>query len=324
MKRIDENLIAMMKSCEQESRSVSLDDLVMVRTQDHFPTDGWIVPKGEANQYEEMSPNQVPYRDVFSEWGIPYLECKTPVYQSARGTVHFTLNGLVSNHMLGDFSGRKYYVFDLLQNHLEDSILSLRPEDTYIKGRISFSPNACICMSEDTLGSLSEEERRALSSVQLYVYDSSLLEKYTEEDIVFSVLYDLGKPFLSIGQHGYRNLSGELEDKMRNLVNQVCEQYQFGCDRHFQSQSWMEDFYVENERIASSLEGFLDLLVSTGETSDTDKEYLLDQIHFNHGNVSSRDYAKFVEIVRKMGKEFYEELVDTYNQGLMKTEGKTL
>ena len=51
-----------------------------------------------------------------------------------RSTKHFTLNGLVSSHEFGDFSGNPYIFIDPLEEHIKDEgLLSLNEADTYFK-----------------------------------------------------------------------------------------------------------------------------------------------------------------------------------------------
>ena len=68
----------------------------------------------------------------------------TPLSSEYRSSVHFALNGAVSDHAYGTFPG-KLVIIDPFTSHENDSnILSVRPEDTYFKDGVSLSPDAVV------------------------------------------------------------------------------------------------------------------------------------------------------------------------------------
>ena len=69
----------------------------------------------------------------------------SPFSTQYRSTVHFTLNGLVSNHSKGTFDNKNFIIIDKLSNHLgKDDFRSLRMEDTFIFGECPISDAAII------------------------------------------------------------------------------------------------------------------------------------------------------------------------------------
>ncbi|MBR3362434.1 MAG: hypothetical protein IKG40_00745 [Bacilli bacterium] len=74
--------------------------------------------------------------------------------ENPRDTLHFTINGLVQSHMQGNFDERKFILLEPLKHHIDESIRSLRPEDTYYKGNMSLLNEAALIISEDVFNEI--------------------------------------------------------------------------------------------------------------------------------------------------------------------------
>lgn len=87
--------------------------------------------------------------------GVAHEEFKKMTYQYGplstqyRSTVHFTLNGLVSNHNKGAFDNQNFIVVDKLNKHLGIAdFRSIRMEDTFVFGEFPISNEAIILINE--------------------------------------------------------------------------------------------------------------------------------------------------------------------------------
>lgn len=69
----------------------------------------------------------------------------SPLSTQFRSTVHFTLNGLVSNHSKGPFDNKNFIVIDKLSKHLGiDDFRSIRMEETFVSGGFPISNESII------------------------------------------------------------------------------------------------------------------------------------------------------------------------------------
>ena len=82
----------------------------------------------------------------------------SPLSTQYRSTIHFTLNGLVSNHSKGEFDNRNFIIIDKLANHLgKEDFRSLRMEDTFVKGPFKLSNDAVILVNKDKYDELLQD-----------------------------------------------------------------------------------------------------------------------------------------------------------------------
>ena len=145
----------------------TLEDCVLVRTTDIFPFDHEIhTPASDcAFDYGNSIYLGQAIRDKIKlehpEFSYEELEEESQKYvvyaENPRETLHFTLNGLVQSHMQGNFDGRKFMIVEPLKYHIDESLLSIRPEDTFFKGNITLSNESTIIISEEVFENIKND-----------------------------------------------------------------------------------------------------------------------------------------------------------------------
>lgn len=319
------------KSLEKsnEFESINLDNLVFVRTQDNIPNGISLTPKGYEHIFEEISPHVLAFSSIFGEWNIPYKDQKTPMYESARSTLHFCINGLVSNHMLGNFSNRSFYIFDKVNYLVENNnFISLNPQDSYARGEINLSNNSCICMSNTTYNNLSVEELKLINQYEnIYLYDESIFNtlvldtdidynQYLIEHYIISyVLNSMNCPCFLIGQHGFLNYDNEQEIQVNSIIDDLVIKHNLNREKHFYSKVREEDEKLAYERQQESIKNFYIYLIERSYEIEAVKKEAIEIIS-NHQYISSTIEQLLTKIVRDLGLEEYNQIVDNYNETL--------
>ena len=194
----------------------TVDDCILIRTTDIFPTDKIVQTPENGNAYSfninymfiaaiEKKINKEQSNVNKDDYNIYYDICRT--------TTHFTINGLVSSHMYGNFDDRPYIIMEPLKHHIdEESLVGLRVEDTYFNNDIALSDEAIILIPsqhfEKIVGDYNYQE--TLKQFNVVVFDGD------EVHAVYYILNQLGYNAFLTSQHSY--VSGEEEDKMVNFV----------------------------------------------------------------------------------------------------------
>ena len=127
----------------------SEEDLMLVRTTNQEIVDGTLKTISNSEYYDEAI-------DYF-EWKDE--NCLKPISSTCRSTLHFTLNGLVGSHLMGDFSGRGIMIFDNFLEHKNDDIMSFACEDTYFFGDVKLSDKAVFCMTEEKYQEMRQDSK---------------------------------------------------------------------------------------------------------------------------------------------------------------------
>ena len=109
--------------------------MCLVRTTDVFPSDGCI--RSMANSNTLLKTSSMLLGEALNNTDLKD-KCQI-MYYGYRSTVHFSMNGLVSNHAYGNFSNRNFIIIEPFFHHIQDDIISLRVEDTYFKDFVSLS-----------------------------------------------------------------------------------------------------------------------------------------------------------------------------------------
>lgn len=222
----------------------TIDDCVLVRTTDIFPTSRTIrVPKKD-NAYS-FGPSSIMgdaiEKEIKSRYpnldDIAIYEEKNKynvVFETCRSTVHFTLNGLVESHMYGNFDNRSFIIFEPLKYHINSKALkSLRVEDVYFDDDVELSSESSILISENIYNSIANnlELLEALNDYNVFVYRGD------QRVAVRKALQSLGYDAFIINQHGYlRGINdGTAANEMWSFAYELSKKYGVGFDRHFGS-----------------------------------------------------------------------------------------
>ena len=157
----------------------------------------------------------------------------SPLSTQFRSTIHFTLNGLVSNHSKGSFNDKNFIIIDKLNNHLgTDDFRSIRMEDTFISGEVKISNEAIILINEAKYQKLIEEFP-FLNTYNIVLFKGD--EKLATEILLTHI--NIVPEKIETHSAGYSKRT-ELHKK---YFHSVTEQYGIEEMKHFYSPEYAED-----------------------------------------------------------------------------------
>ena len=120
----------------------------------------------------------------------------SPLSTQYRSTIHFALNGLVSNHSMGTFDNNNFIIIDRLNQHLGiDDFRSIRMEDTFVYREFYISDSAIILINVAKYQKLLEEYP------WLDTYKNIVLFRGDEKKDTQIVLTQMGIVSENIGAH---------------------------------------------------------------------------------------------------------------------------
>jgi len=334
-------------------KDYSISDLVLIRTTDIFPKDGEIHSKAIDKALAETIPL---FNSALKK--NKYDKSVLPKYFNYRSTIHFCLNGLVGNHMLGNFSSRDYFIFDKY-NSQQNEMIALRAEDTYFKEIYNLSDEAFIAMSSGKFEELKDDLSMVsfLEKYDVYVYNISddLKQKLCDGDIenadmiieqliVSYILNSRGYPAFLIGDHGYIGSIDRDKDAyyMQQFLNRYCSDNNLSSEKHYYSKVREDDYSINVINMINSAIDHYEYVVSNSSVDIEFKQVLLSYVPYMrersilHYDVGILDHMfegatanidKFINII---GEEEYNKLTSSYNKVLEETryrlleEGKSL
>lgn len=246
-----------------------LEDIVLIRTTDVFPFDGVVetpihgVAYGYSNSILLGNAISKILRKQYSDVER-FIEEKRKyelIFENLRRTIHFTINGLVSSHMYGNFDGRDYIIIDPLKYHINDnSLCSLDACDTYFNDNMVLSDEAVLIIRMDKYNEIKDKEEyvETLKKFKTFVYSGN-----NEKEAVREVLEYLGYDSFVVNDHGYVNGldDGTAANEMWKFLNVLREMYGKVAIRHFGS-SFHYDEVDEINACARNIEiAYLDYLL---------------------------------------------------------------
>lgn len=166
-------------------KTFSLDDIVMVHATDYFPENHIIKTSRSANAIYEKDKKEIKIVGE-SKIGNTY---------SHRNTIHFALNGKVSNHGWNSWDNVKFIIIEPMKYHM-DTIHCVRPEDTWVKGEMKLSNESIILVREDVYDKLNKETLKDYNIIKFRGNDTIVVEK---------VLLMLGYKPKTIGMYNWNN-----------------------------------------------------------------------------------------------------------------------
>ena len=140
---------------DEELQPYTVDDCALVRTTGAFPFNHEVHTPAYDHAYDfgdSVYLRDALYDTLREKFPDTWMEekGKNAIYSpNPRQTLHFTLNGLVQSHMMGNFEGRDFIIIEPLKYHIDDSLYALRPEDTYFKGNLELSSESALVISEE-------------------------------------------------------------------------------------------------------------------------------------------------------------------------------
>ena len=176
-----EKIILAKEEFISSGRNLDIDDLYMVRSMDSLPETLSYKSYSNSGGYQTMS-------NPFSSL-LPMMmdrEVLDIVCPCHRDTIHFAINGLVSNlWFTSGFTNRGIVLIEPLKDHLNDKLVNLNPVDTMIdvgKEEEQIKDNAIFIFSKNEYDDLSEDMKNRILNHKIYLFDSDKLSA-SEEDI---------------------------------------------------------------------------------------------------------------------------------------------
>ena len=276
-------------SIDNKEDEYTLEDCILIRTTDAFPFDRIIETPVHGNAFvygnsyifddvvADMVRNKHPDRSKNEENREKFfkeLEEIKIASKSYRSTIHFTINGLVTSHLYGNFENRAYTIFEPLKHHIKDSsLLSLDACDTYFNDDMKLSNEAVILIEKSKYEEIKnkEEYSEVLNNMDVYVYTGNM------EEAVSIILHDYGYDSFIINDHGYVNgLSDNTgANKMWECLDKLRKDYGIDAISHFGSKFNLEDkenTNIEGEK--NDLENFLYVFNRAIEDNLLDNEFI--------------------------------------------------
>lgn len=305
----------------QGDKDYTISDCILVRTTNIFPKDKIIQTPANGHAIEERT------SDFFREILYSKLNSKYPdrgtnsvsqeqfskeldefnIYSEFyRSTVHFTINGLVGNHLLGNFSNRPYIILEPLKYHVVDqSLTGMRVEDTYFNDDLSLSNESILLiphnMFEATINN--EEYLETLKKFNVVVFDGN------DELAVRVVLDSLGYDSFIINNHGY--VDNVQANKMDKCVTDFAKHNNISMDKHWDSQIRLEDnekrFKLMEESEINHLYYILDNCTIDNDLKERIKYYC----NNNYTFYLEEELSNLIDVI---GLDTLKQLTNEYNK----------
>ena len=284
---------------EERKKDIRVDD-IDVRDIAMVRTTPFITKNLEMEMIDELN-SRVYEENFLSELlGEEYKTLST-MYRS---TKHFTLNGLVASHELGNFSGRPYIFIDGLEKHInKDNMLALDEADTYFE----ISREEPFKLSTDAEIMMPIEEYLKVKDDKDIMKEISLYKKLTlfsgdEKTAVDMRLLKKGYIPESIGKWGY-----DYDAVMGQAINKIANEYNKPRNRHFGSDIQKSDYEKWNEMEQASNKKFVNAIFEEFKIDEKYKEYAIRK------RLSEEEVDK---IVNYCGKEKLKAFIDDYNMNI--------
>ena len=232
-------------------------------------------------------------------------------FETYRRTIHFTINGVVSNSMYGEFN-YPYAIIEPLKYHINDeSLEGLRVEDTYFTDDMTLSDEAIILIPEEEKESLAQ--KYDLKSLNIHTYTGEIEEAIKQE------LQNAGYDFFVVNNHGYRDglTSGTKDQEMYDFIQRYAEEHNISQGRHFYSDINHEDQMKrleEGEKIDElHLKYILDSGLVSHETKDKVNNLLKDRRYYK------KEFDELMsKVVDEVGLDNLAQLTNEFNKKMIK------
>lgn len=316
-------------SCDRKYDSYGLDDCVLVRTTDVFPFGSIIQTPVHGNAYSFDNSSilggaifEVLKRNFSDDESRKEYSKYNICYEIFRSTIHFTINGLVSSHIYGNFDDKPYIIIEPLKYHIsDDSLCSLNACDTYFNDDMLLSDEAVILISEDKFNEIKDAPLYIddLNKFKIVVYKGK-----NQNKAVRDVLVSLGYDYFRIGQHGYKNNGNPKKPafKMWEYFNVLRKEYQKESIPHFYSEFKLNDNIKRDEKIKEKeLEYFYYIINNSNISKETldiikvlDEREILSEIDDNtyiRDNYWVKDFM--INLVLEIGLDNIYRLTKEFN-----------
>ena len=188
----------------------------------------------EAQKFMESS------KKIMNKFELPGVFC--------RSTKHFTLNGLVSSHMYGNFEGNPYIFIEPLEEHIGDTnLVNLAAQDTFFEldrgdKKLILSDKCKLLMPVHAYKEVIKDPdlRKQIESYDLTLFEGD------EKKAVEMKLTELGYVSQDIGMHSYVTNKGLDEErgftqKMLTSIKNIAKINDINIGVHYQSEYQQKD-----------------------------------------------------------------------------------
>lgn len=233
----------------------------------------------------------------------------SPLSTQYRSTIHFTLNGLVSNHSMGIFNNNNFIIIDRLDKHLGiDDFRSIRMEDTFVYGEFSISDSAIILIDAEKYPKLLKEY------VWLDTYKNIVLFRGDEKKATQILLVQMGIIPENIGAHSadYTKRTPMQQEYFKNLKEK------FGIEqvKHCYSNEYIADD-EKNLLLWEMYDNrFYNALFTHFNIDDVRKDQMLEYLlSYKYSRLQQQELLK--NFIFEVGLENYQEFVLNYNKQIL-------
>lgn len=221
-----------------------------------------------------------------------------------RSTIHFTLNGLVSSHLQGNFDNKNFIILDNLEEHLgKEDIRSIRMEDTYISGDVHLSKNAIVMVKEDKFDQFIKENPE-LNNYNIVLYTG-------KSDIAVNILLTKLKIVSETIGKDYA-IDSPLQNYINTFFKAIEQTYNIKQIKHANSKEYQEDDQKNILLWDLYNNAFYDFLLAN--IDDINKEEAKENL-MNSSYLTAE--KTFKSILNRISLEEYKTIVDTFNNTII-------
>lgn len=323
-KVIDENVIYM--ECNSETTYIhdkeaheddySLSNCVLVRTTHAFPFgheihtplfDGFCEPGLPGYlHYPIIDALKKQYPETWSKEKEKYYI----QYESQRDTIHFTINGLVQSSIYGNFEARPFIIIEPLKYHIDDTLISLRPEDTFFKGNVELSEDCVLIIRERMYNEIKNNPKyeEELKKYRVFVYSGE-----NEIEALNNVLEMINCDMYMMSNHGYTDgeKAGTNAHKMTTFIRTFAETNQIPQRRHCYTVEYSEENNRNEQKTEEINRKYIEYILENSNASEELKKKILDIIpNYNYYS----DNELFERLVEEIGLDVLRKLTEQFNQ----------
>lgn len=293
----------------------TIDDCVLVRTTNVFPFyheihtplyDG-VYDFGGSIFFHNIIVDKLK-KTFGDQWEDEYEKYKV-FSENLRDTLHFTINGLVQSHMQGNFEGRKFIIIEPLKYHIDGSIRSLRPEDTYYKGNMILSDEASLIISDEVFKIIKDDPNYA---DQFEIYNIFVYRGNNQTLAVREVLNRLGYDSFLISNSYYTyNGSDYPANDMTFFLNELSKSNDIPQTRHSLSDDYNDEMEMRRKSAEWIDKRHLSYLLENSGVSNEFKKKVLELSRFYYNDEFKKIALEFLD---KIGLERFSILTQEFNE----------
>ena len=296
----------------------TINDCVLIRKTGVFPENGIIQTPINGLAYEfgkstilgdaiydklrEQYSDNNKFREELDKYDV--------YFETYRRTIHFTINGVVADSLYGQFP-YPFAIIEPLKHHVDDdSLETLRVEDTYFTDDMKLSDEAIILIPEEEREKLAE--RYDLTGLNIRTYTGELEQAIKDE------LQEAGYDFFDVNDHGYRKGldSGTKDSEMYNFIYEYCQAHGIPQKKHFYSDINYEDQQKRMEEAERMDELHLKYILDSGLISEKvverTKALLEDRRYYK------QEFDELMrQVVDQVGLDKLAELTTDFNQKMI-------